>query len=326
MSQYLPQIAAAMAGLAVLFGVAGYALILERQRLDARLQAFIGAGVMSRPQKPSAAVRPRRNSSQLSLLLRLRLGAQPLQLWQAGSSLTPRRFAWLQLGLALVAVAGMRVLGMRFGLEMPAQLALMTLLGTLAMAAPHLMLRMQRSQRLGRFELQFASALDSVANSIQVGLSVPQALEMVSRDMPAPLGPEFGQVLREMGMGLGLGEALDHLADRVPLQDVQIFAAAVNIQYHTGGHLSGVLHTIAGTVRQRVNLRGEIRSLTAQQRMSAYIVGALPIVLALALKFLSPEYFNHLLEPGLMRVFVILASVGIVAGFHFMLRIADIEV
>jgi tight adherence protein B len=188
------------------------------------------------------------------------------------------------------------------------------------------MLRIQRGRRLRLFEQQLDSALDSIANSMQVGLSIPQALEMVSRDMPAPLGPEFGQVLREMGMGLGLGEALDHLAERVPLQDVQIFAAAVHIQHRTGGHLSGVLRTIANTVRERVNLRGEIRSLTAQQRFSAYLVGALPIFLALALKFLSPAYFDRLLEPGLMRLFLVLAGVGIALGFHFMLRIADIEV
>jgi tight adherence protein B len=202
-------------------------------------------------------------------------------------------------------------------------LALAVLVG---LAFPHLTLRLQRSRRMRRFEQQFASALDSVANSIQVGLSVPQALEMVSRDMPAPLGPEFAQVLREMGMGLGLGEALEHLAERVPLRDVQIFAAAVHIQYHTGGHLSGVLRTIASTVRERVNLRGEIRSLTAQQRMSAYIVGALPFVLALVLKFLSPQYFNQLLQPGIMRVLVILAILGVATGFHFMMRIADVEV
>jgi tight adherence protein B len=110
------------------------------------------------------------------------------------------------------------------------------------------------------------------------------------------------------------------------LQDVQIFAAAVHIQHRTGGHLSGVLRTIANTVRERVNLRGEIRSLTAQQRFSAYLVGALPIFLALALKFLSPAYFDRLLEPGLMRLFLVLAGVGIALGFHFMLRIADIEV
>jgi tight adherence protein B len=254
------------------------------------------------------------------------LGAQQRQLSQAGVSVTPRHFAWLQLGAALFGLALARLIGAKFAFDVYLQLAAMVLLLLAGLALPHVMLRIQRGRRLRLFEQQLDSALDSIANSMQVGLSIPQALEMVSRDMPAPLGPEFGQVLREMGMGLGLGEALDHLAERVPLQDVQIFAAAVHIQHRTGGHLSGVLRTIANTVRERVNLRGEIRSLTAQQRFSAYLVGALPIFLALALKFLSPAYFDRLLEPGLMRLFLVLAGVGIALGFHFMLRIADIEV
>jgi tight adherence protein B len=229
-------------------------------------------------------------------------------------------------GAALIALALARLIGARLALDMFSQSAVMALFVIGGLALPHVMLRIQRGRRLRMFEQQLASALDSIANSMEVGLSVPQALEMVSRDMPAPLGPEFGQVLREMGMGLGLGEALDHLEERVPLQDVQIFVAAVHIQHRTGGFLSGVLRTISNTVRERVNLRGEIRSLTAQQRMSAYVVGALPILLALVLKFLSPAYFDRLLEPGLMRLFVVLAAVGVGIGFHLMLRIADIEV
>jgi tight adherence protein B len=245
---------------------------------------------------------------------------------QAGVAVTPARFAWFQVGACLVGVVAGRVIGLRFGLDGVSQLLLVVLAGAVGLALPHVVLRFRQQGRLKQFERQFASALDSMANSLEVGLSLPQALEMLSRDMPAPLGPEFGQVIREMGMGLGFGEALDGLAERVPLQDVQIFATAVHIQHRTGGHLSAVLRTIAATVRERVNLRGEIRTLTSQQRLSAYLVGALPICLALVLKFVSPAYFAHLLEPGTMRILLVSASVGIVAGFHFMLRIADIEV
>jgi tight adherence protein B len=144
--------------------------------------------------------------------------------------------------------------------------------------------------------------------------------------MPAPLSLEFGQVVRELGLGLPVSEALAHLADRVPLSDIEIFTAAVHIQHRTGGSLAPVLRTLANTVRQRVNLRGEIRSMTAQQRYSAYIVCALPVVLAVAMKFLSPSYFNHLLDPGIIRVLLLGAGGGILVGFYFMMRIADIEV
>jgi tight adherence protein B len=322
-SEHVGQIAGLLAGLAVLLAFAGYAVNLERGRLDARLLEFVGGGAAaSRPKAPSLR---KRGLPRLRLLGRLRLGVRPRQLSQAGVAITPHRFAWLQVGAGVAGLAVGRLVGLRLGLDGPIQLIVIVVAGAAGLALPHVVLHFRRRRRLREFEQQFASALDSMANSLEVGLSLPQALEMLSRDMPAPLGPEFGQVVREMGMGLGFGEALDGLADRVPLHDVQIFAAAVHIQHRTGGHLSGVLRTIAATVRQRVNLRGEIRTLTAQQRISAYLVGALPLLMALALKFLSPSYFERLLEPGVMRLLLVLAGVGVVAGFHFMLRIVDIE-
>jgi tight adherence protein B len=326
MSEHASLLAGALAGMAVLLTFLGFVVRFQRRRMDARLQRYIGRGVANRVPTPAPAPRPRRRLPRFALFRRFRLGAHTKQLTQAGVSVTPRRFAWLQAGAAVAGVALARLVGARIGLDGLTMLAAMAGAAVVGLVLPHLYLRLQRRRRLAQFERQFAGALDSIANSMQVGLSASQALEMVSRDMPAPLGPEFEQVVREMGMGLGLGEALDNLADRVPLQDVQIFAAAVHIQHRTGGYLSGVLHGMATTVRERVNLRGEIRTLTSQQRYSAYIVGALPIFLALVLKFLSPAYFERLLEPGLMRVLLIGAGVGIAAGFHFMLRIADIEV
>jgi tight adherence protein B len=215
---------------------------------------------------------------------------------------------------------------MRLGLE-GVGLALALVIGTVAgLAVPQGVLRFKRSKRLGKFEGQFASALDSLANAMEVGLSLSQALETVSRDMPAPLGPEFTHVVRGLGMGLPLAEALDQLADRVPLRDVEIFVTAVHIQYRTGGALTQVLRNIATTVRQRVNLRSEIRAMTAQQRFSAYLISGLPVLIALSIKFLSPEYFSMLLAPGTMRILLVGGCCGIVVGFFVMLRIADIEV
>jgi tight adherence protein B len=184
----------------------------------------------------------------------------------------------------------------------------------------------KRSRRLLTFEGQFANALDSLANATEAGLSVSQAIEAVARDMPAPLGTEFGQILRSLGMGLSLIEALEQLADRVPSRDVEIFVAAVSIQYRTGGGLSHLMHKIANTVRERINMRSEIRALTAQQRYSAYLITALPVVIAMVLKFVSPTYFAMLMQPGMMRLILFGAAGGIIVGFFLMLRIADVEV
>jgi tight adherence protein B len=313
------------AGLSVMLAVLGYVLHVERARVDARLRAFVG-GAALRPEPGVTATGRKRSASRLGLPSGLRLGARPSQLAQAGVSVTPRGFLRLQLAAAAVGCVLSSLLAARFGLNGAPVVGALSLGALVGLGLPRVVLRLRRHRRLLKFESQLANALDSIANAMQAGLSLPQALEMMSRDMPAPLAPEFAQVLREMGLGLPLGEALDGLAERVPLRDVEIFVTAVHVQYRTGGHLSEVLRTIANTVRERVNLRGEIRALTAQQRFSAYLISALPLLLAVLLKFMSPAYFERLLEPGLMRIFVIAAGVGIAAGLHFMLRIADIEV
>ncbi|HYW89933.1 MAG TPA: type II secretion system F family protein [Chloroflexota bacterium] len=325
MSWQIEPIIGLAAGLAVLLSVFGYAIHLQRARVDARLRAFVG-GAALRPAPRVPTPSRARGSGGRSLLRGIRLGARPSQLAQAGVSVSPRGFLRLQLIAGSVGCVLVGAASTRFGLSGMSLIPALAAGALGGLVGPRIVLRLRRKQRLTKFESQFANALDLIANSMQAGLSLTQALEMVSRDMPAPLAPEFAQTIREMGLGLPVGEALDGLAERVPLRDVEIFVSAVHIQYRTGGHLSEVLRTIAGTVRERVNLRGEIRSLTAQQRFSAYLVSGLPVFLALLLKFINPAYFEHLLEPGLMRVFVILAGLGIAAGFYFMMRIADIEV
>jgi tight adherence protein B len=226
----------------------------------------------------------------------------------------------------IVGLGLARLVATRFELTGLVLLAVLALGLAIGLALVRLGLVLKRRYRLRRFERQFPLALDNISNAIQAGLSLPQALELIARDMPAPLGSELALVVREMGLGLSIEEALSRLELRVPLSDVEIFVAAVHIQYRTGGNLSEILRAIANTIRERLRIRAEIRVMTAQQRISAYIVSALPLMIALALKFLSPSYFDKLTQEGTMRGLVIMAGVGMVCGFYTMTRIADIEV
>jgi tight adherence protein B len=314
----MTELAGLLAALSVLCAVAGYVVIQQRRRYEARLHLYVAgnaaySGPLSAPAETPARAKPARPL----------IGISPLQLVQAGMTVTARHFLVIQLlaGTFGVAVAWL------FGRSLGAWLLLALSAGlVIGLSLPRLVVHFKRTRRLRGFESQFANALDSLANAAEVGLSISQAMDALARDMPAPLGPEFSQVLRSLGMGLPLSEALDQLAERVPIRDVEIFVAAINIQYRTGGGLSRILHKIAATVRERVNMRSEIRALTAQQRYSAYLISALPIVLAVILKFLCPTYFAMLIQPGTMRVILVAAVIGIVAGFFSMLRIADIEV
>jgi tight adherence protein B len=300
---------------------------VERARWEARLRSFLGEqgtmtdkGTASVPRPPPARIRKWR------VLQSVRLGARPHELQQAGLTLSPRRFLGIQV---LSGVAGLwigRLAAGRLGWESWWLWA--GLIGGVIVGlwVPRAVLRFLRHRRLGRFEQQFALAIESIANALESGLSLPQTLELMGRDMPSPLGVEFTRMTREMGLGLSLGEALDGMLVRVPLVDVELFVTAVHIQYRTGGNLSQILRTIAHTVRERLRIRGLIQVLTAQQRLSSYLVSLLPFVMAVVIRWLNPAYFVQLLEPGAMRLAVMIGIVAVVAGFLVLRRIADIEV
>lgn len=322
MTEYLPQLTGLVAALSVMFAVGGYAVMLQRRALEARLSAYVGDNA---PVRQLVNRSPRLTQRRPALRWWL-IGADSIQLVRAGVSLTTGTFLIMQFataGLGLLLGWGVGRLAGLTSLSLVVALLVGIVLG---LSVPHVVLRFRRGRRFIKFESQFANALDSLANAAEVGLSVSQAMENIGRDLPAPVGPEFEHVLRGLGMGLPLTEALDQLVYRVPLRDVELFVAAVSIQHRTGGGVSQILHKIASTVRERVNMRSEIRALTAQQRFSAYLISALPIVITLIIKFLSPKYFNMLLQPGMMRILVFAAVAGVIAGFYFMMRIADIEV
>jgi tight adherence protein B len=327
LSDYLDQIAGILAGLAVLFIAGGLAMRVERARWERRLSSFLN-GQTTLEQEGAAAVprSPQPPSRQRRLLDSVRLGATPLELQQAGLTLTPRKFLGIQL---LTVVAGLwigRLAAVRSGWEgwwLWAAIALGLVVG---LWLPRAVMRFLRHRRLGRFERQFSIAIDSIANALESGLSLPQSIELMGRDMPPPLGLEFSRVSRDMGLGLSLGEALDGMLARVPLTDVEIFVTAVHIQYRTGGNLSQILRTIAHTVRERLRIRGHIRVLTAQARLSSYIVTGLPFFMAFMIRWLNPAYFQGLLEAGAMRIALIAAVIFVGLGFYILRRIANIEV
>jgi len=311
----LDQLLGVMGGLAVLLLSAGLALTTERARLQSRLLAFLG------DRRPPMAIPRAGVPASATSFSGLRY-----QLMQSGLPLSLRKFLAIQLVTGLAGLGLARLVAQRFALE-GIWLAAAFAAGALAGAwLPRLVLRHLRERRLSRFERQFPAAVDAIANALEAGLSLPQSLEMVAADMPKPLADDFREVCREMGLGLPLGEALGGLVERAPLSDIEIFVAAVNIQYRTGGNLSQILRGIAHTVRERLRIKGEIKMLTAQQRLSGYIVSALPLLIVLVLSVVSPSYFARLLEPGAMRMMLIMGGVSLAIGFYVVLRIAAVEV
>ena len=154
---------------------------------------------------------------------------------------------------------------------------------------PRFWLGRRKSGRLNAFNKQLPDTITLIANALRAGSSFLQAIELVVRESRPPISTEFGRVIREVNLGLPFDQALENMVRRVRSDDLELMATAITIQHQVGGNLAEILDSIAYTIRERVRIKGEIRTLTAQQRLSGYVVGFLPIGLAGFLFIAAPE-------------------------------------
>jgi tight adherence protein B len=199
--------------------------------------------------------------------------------------------------------------------------------------APRFYVKRQQTVRLQKFNDQLGDMLNLMVNGLRAGYSTMQAMEAVSRELPAPISDEFRRVVQEMQIGITMEKSLDNLLRRIPSDDLDFVITAMNVQREVGGNLAEILDTITFTIRERVRIKGEIRVMTANVRASGAILSLIPFGLGLALYFLSPEYIGTFFAPnkimpqplcGFVAVGVILGL--ILAGYLVMMKIADIEV
>jgi tight adherence protein B len=200
--------------------------------------------------------------------------------------------------------------------------------GVIGFFIPRFYVRRQQSVRLIKFNDQLSDMLNLMVNGLRAGYSTMQALEAVSRELPAPICDEFRRVVQEMQIGITMEAALENLLRRIPSDDLDFVVTAINVQREVGGNLSEILDTISFTIRERVRIKGEIRVMTASVRSSGTILAMIPVFLTLALWFVSPEYIGSFFSRGPVCGWL---SVGVIvgmiaAGYFVMMKIADIEV
>ncbi|MDQ3918019.1 MAG: type II secretion system F family protein [Acidobacteriota bacterium] len=164
----------------------------------------------------------------------------------------------------------------------------------LAAAIPFIHVFWKRSQRLRSFLELLPDALDLMSRALQAGHAFPEALHMVSTEMPEPIATEFRKTYEEQNLGLSLKLALENLAERVPLLDLRLCITAILIQRETGGNLAEVLEKVAYTIRERFRILEDLKTLTTSSRMSAWILCGLPIFIAVAVTVMNPEYMSVL--------------------------------
>jgi tight adherence protein B len=233
------------------------------------------------------------------------------------------------------AIVGLPILFYALGFVLPSlQSPIMLILGLLlGFLLPRFWLGRRKSSRLSAFNKMLPDTITLIANALRAGSSFLQAIELVVRESRPPITTEFNRVIREVNLGLPFDVALENMVRRVKSEDFELMATAISIQHQVGGNLAEILDSIAFTIRERVRIKGEIRTLTAQQRLSGYVVAGLPIGLAGILFLIAPSFFAPMFDkpPDVLGIplGVILLSIGGIAmftGFQIIRRVVDIEV
>jgi tight adherence protein B len=195
----------------------------------------------------------------------------------------------------------------------------------LAGFVPIAYLQQVAKKRLSVFEEQFPEAVDLMARALRAGHALPTALQMVSEEVPDPIGGEFKQLFDQQNFGMSLPDALRAFADRIPLIDARFFVTAVLTQREMGGNLSEVLDRLAAVIRERFKVKRQVRAVSAHGRITGFVLGMLPPVVATVLFVISPAHMRLLVDDPLGVDMVIIAIVLQVVGVLIMRRILAVE-
>jgi len=330
---------AGAAALAILFIAVGIAMSGRGAGVTARLERYAsgrqdtvkpastGQGPISDLIAQSAAV------ANLNRIVEGRdFGANiSRELARADLKLKVSEYLFIWAGAIVGIPVGMYIVGFVLpALQNPIVLLIGVVLGFFL---PRFYVKRRQGGRLNSFNKQLPDTITLLANALRAGSSFLQAIELVVRESRTPISTEFGRVIREVNLGLPFETALENLVRRVKSEDLDLMVTAISIQYQVGGNLAEILDSIAYTIRERVRIKGEIRTLTAQQRISGYVVAFLPIGLAGFLFVIAPSFMAPMFDPavnvGGIPTGIILIGVGLTMmfiGFMFIRKIVDIEV
>ncbi|NJP06296.1 MAG: secretion system protein [Chloroflexaceae bacterium] len=321
-SQILPF--AAAGAILLVFVVVGAVIAMRSFGRDAtseRLKTFTGgesadAGAASALSDIDAAVSKSKEGSRIAK-----------QLAQADLKLRVVEFIGMKIAAAVLGAA----IGGYIGRASTESLIISALVGAVVISfVPDIYLKQRISSRVKSFNAQLGDTITMMANSLRGGYSFLQTMDLVAREAPEPTASEFKRVVTEVALGRSTEDGLNNLLRRMPSEDLDLLITAVNIQHEVGGNLAQILDTIGHTIRERVRIKGEIKTLTAQGRLSGYVITFLPIGMGLYISAVNPTYMAPLLTFGLPPdawcCMPVCAGMMIASGYYLIMRIVDIEV
>ena len=191
---------------------------------------------------------------------------------------------------------------------------------------PPLLVNTAQKKRLKKFDQQISDSLGIMSNALRAGFSFMQTLELVSREMPNPIAKEFARTFREMNLGAPMEEALGNLTKRVASDDLDLVVTAVLIQRQVGGNLAEILDNISFTIRERVRIQGEIKTLTAQGKISGIIIGLIPPFLILILLLINPAYLKPLFQSSIGLALLAAGVASELLGLVIIKKIITIDI
>jgi tight adherence protein B len=247
-----------------------------------------------------------------------RFGNISLLFEQADTSLTVAKFAVISGVIA--------VMGICLGVILRIHPAIVPLVGIIMGSVPLLWLVVRRKRRLKAFGAQLPDALEMIARTLRAGQSLAFGFNMVSTEMPQPIGKEFGRVFEEQNLGISLDDSLRGLTDRIPNLDLKFFVTALILQRQTGGDLAEILDKIGELIRDRFRIWGQIQALTGEGRLSGVVLLALPFALFLTVYKLNPGYVMVLFTDPMGTKMLALAVIMQILGALVIRKIVNIKV
>ena len=292
-----------------------------RDRLAGKEKALAAAGAKTQAQPLFAAEEGQQQAllPRLLALLNVDKGLQTL-IEQAGVGWTSGQ---ILLGMLVAALATFNVCWYLAPPEIR-EIGIPLALG--AAAAPIFYLRRKRTKRMHAFEAQFPDALQFISRAMRAGHAFSVSLEMLHKEFAEPVAGEFRRAFEEQNLGLPIDTALEKLARRMPMLDVQFFVAAVVLQKRTGGNLAEILDKLSVLIRERFKLRGQIRSISAHGRMSSAVLTGIPVVVGIMMYFVNRDHMLFFVEEEIGRIMAGAAVGFVVLGFIVMRQIVKIEV
>lgn len=235
----------------------------------------------------------------------------------SGLKLTATEFMYMWTGLTIVPMFIVVIIG--------GEILTAAALGIIGFSIPPILVQRARKKRAELFNKQLSEALIMMGNSIKGGFTFMQSMESIATDMQPPISSEFAKVLREVHYGVSQEDALKHMVERMQNRDLELLVSAVVTSSQVGSNLTEILDTISATIRDRIKMKQDINSLTAQGRISGIIIGSLPVVLILSLMILNPEYYDGFFDATIGKALIVLSIAMEAIGFLLINKIVNIK-